>query len=221
MNKEEFRAKQEENDEWAPGWDAIESVFETLYPDQVPAHFATNLVSRANLGGDQYLDGYSIYTSEHGYKHIVTFGMTELYANEDMLGEEWNNWGYEMTIKLKEVDNEACLWAIDMMGNLARYTNTSKRFFEPYQYIGGNGKSICLNRDSLITALIVVNDTEAESIDTIYGKTEFIQLVGITEEELEMIKADPSKAKKLIELMKNDDPFLVTDLTRKKSYCND
>lgn len=34
------------------------------------------------FGGDCYLDGYSIYDSPNGYKHMVTFGMTELYADE-------------------------------------------------------------------------------------------------------------------------------------------
>lgn len=218
MNLEQFRAKSEENNDWTPGWEAIESEFEGIYPNQLPAHYATNMISRAQLGGDQYLDGYSIYTSKNGYKHIVTFGMTELYINEDMLGQEWNDWGYEMTIKLLEEENDACMWAIDLFGNLARYTNTSKKFFEPYQYIAGNGKSICINRDSMITALLTVNDTEAKTIDTIYGKTEFIQLVGITEQELEMIKSNTENAKLLIELMKKDNPFLVTDLNRTKSY---
>lgn len=144
--------------------------------------------------------------------------MTELYINEDMLGEEWNNWGYKMTMKLKEQENEGCMWAIDMLGNLARYTCTSNSFFEPYQYIAGNGQSICLNRESMITAILIVNDTEAETIDTIYVKTEFMQLVGITEHELEMIKSERENAKRLVELMKMDNPFLVTDMNRKKSY---
>ena len=45
------------------------------------------------FGGDCYLDGYSIYDSPKGYKHIVTFGMTELYADEESFGGEWNKWG--------------------------------------------------------------------------------------------------------------------------------
>lgn len=48
------------------------------------------MTKRAMFGGNQYLDGYSIYDSPHGYKHIVTFGMTELYADESGMGEEWN-----------------------------------------------------------------------------------------------------------------------------------
>ncbi len=218
MTAEEFRAKLEQDPEWAPGWEAIESAFEKLYPGQEPSHYGTNMIARAMFGGDCYLDGYSIYDSPRGYKHIVTFGMTELYADEEALGGEWNNWGYEMTIKLAETENDGCMWAIDVLSNLARYTYTEKRYFEPFQYIAGNGSSICLDRDSRITALMAVYDTEAEAVDTVYGKTEFIQLVGITERELDRLKADRENARVLYERMKRDNPFLVTDLNRTESY---
>ena len=86
MTKEEFKKRVDEDPEWAPGWDAIDEAFEKVYPGQEPSHYATNMISRAMFGGDEYLDGYSVYDSEKGYKHMVTFGMTELYANEDLLG---------------------------------------------------------------------------------------------------------------------------------------
>ena len=82
------------------------------------------------LAEDNYLDGYSIYDSGKGYQHIVTFGMSELYTDEDAFGGEYSRWGYEMTIKLKEDRAEDCLWALDMLSNLARYTYTTERFFE-------------------------------------------------------------------------------------------
>lgn len=43
------------------------------------------------MGGDEYLDGYSIYTSPNGYKHLVTYGMSELYSNEEALENEFVN----------------------------------------------------------------------------------------------------------------------------------
>lgn len=218
MTAEEFKKKLEEQEGWAPGWEAIDGVFERLYPGLQPAHYGTNMAARALFGGDQFLDGYSIYDSPNGYKHIVTYGMTELYANEEALGGEWNKWGYEMTLKLRETQNEGCMWAIDMLSNLARYTYTEQRFFEPYQYIAGDGTSICRDRDSKITALITVYDTEAEAVDTVYGKTEFIQLVGITQDELEKLMQDPANAKLLVERMKKDNPHLTTDLNRTTSY---
>lgn len=218
MTKEEFLKKMEEDSEWAPGWDVIDNEFSRLYPLQEPKHYGTNMAARAIFGGNQYLDGYSIYDSSKGYKHIVTFGMTELYADADAFGGEWNRWGYEMTMKLKEEKAEDCLWALDMLSNLAYYTYTQESFFEPLQYIAGNGSSLNKNKESEITALITVSDTEAQGQDTIYGRTEFIQLVGITQKELEEIQKDTDNIAVLVERMKADNPDLVTDMSRTKSY---
>lgn len=219
MTKEEFLKRIESDEEYSPGWEVIDDAFELLYPGQQPKHFGTFVDSRAIWGGDNYLDGYSIYDSKKGYKHIVTYGMTVLYGDEEAFGGEWNGWGYEMTIKLKEETEENCMWAIDMLSNLARYTYQSQNYFEPKQYVKGNGKSLHMGIESLITALLIVEDTEVKPQHSVYGKTEFMQLVGITESELQAILADNTNIDKLIELMKADgNSELVTDMKRFKSY---
>ena len=219
MTKEEFLRRIKEDESYSPGWQAIDDAFEKLYPGQTPDHFGTLLISRARLGGDEYLDGFSVYSSPKGYKHLVTYGMTVLYGDEEAFGGEWNGWGYEMTMKLKETDTESCMWAIDMMSNLARYTYKTERFFEPNQYVKGDGSPLQIGSDSLITALLLVNDTEAETQMSVYGKTEFIQLVGITESEVNAIIEDKENVSRLIALMKEDgNEDLVTDMKRRKSY---
>ncbi len=218
MTLDEYKKHASENDEWAPGWEAIDEVFSNLYPKQKPAHFGTLLTSRAIFGGDEFLDGCSIYDSPNGYKHLLTYGMTELYTDEKAFGGDWSKWGYEMTIKLKEETNEDCMWAISMLSNLARYTYTKSRFFEPMQYVVGNGTSLHSGTESQITALLTVNDTEAEGIDTVHGRVEFIQLVGITQRELEVVKTDHAYVEQLVKNMKAGNPYLVTDMKRTKSY---
>ena len=219
MTKEEFLIRLNEDEEYSPGWQAIDDAFEKLYPGQNPDHFGTIMTSRAIFGGDEYLDGFSVYSSPKGYKHLVSYGMTVLYGDEEAFGGEWNGWGYEMPMKLKEKDTESCMWAIDMMSNLARYTYKTGRFFEPNQYVKGSGTSLHIGTDSLITALLLVNDTEAEPQTSVYGKTEFIQLVGITESEIQAIIDDRNNIPRLIELMKADgNEDLVTDMNRNKSY---
>lgn len=218
MKLEEYKRLAAEQEDWAPGWEAIDSVFGKLYPNQNPAHYGTLLHSRAIFGGDEYLDGFSIYDSPKGFKHLLTYGMTELYTNEEAFGGEWSRWGYEMTIKLKEETNEDCMWAIDMLSNLAKYTYTQNRFFELLQFIVGNGSSLHIGTDSNITALLVVNDTEAQRLNTVHGKVEFMQLVGITQRELEILMDDRRKAEVLVEEMRKDNPYLVTDMSRIDSY---
>lgn len=217
MTIEEFREKAK-NEDWVPGWDAIESVFKKLYPEQEPHHFASKIEKRAMFGGPEYIDGYSLYKSPNGYTHIVTFGMTELYAEEESLGGEYSRWGYEMTMKLPEDDPEQCVWAVNLLGNLGRYTYTKESWFEPGHFMSNLGESIKTDVDSCLTAIMVVPDTEAEGIDTIYGRVDFLQFVGITTEEYEMLKADPSKAPLLAEAMREDNPHLVTDINRTRSY---
>lgn len=218
MTLEEYIKRASENEEWAPGWEAIDEAFARLYPNQKPAHYGTLLTSRAIFGGDEFLDGCSIYDSPNGYKHLLTYGMTELYTDEKAFGGEWSKWGYEMTIKLKEETSEDCMWAISMLSNLARYTYKSSKFFEPMQYVAGSGTSLHIGVESQITALLTVNDTEAEGIDTVHGRVEFIQLVGITQRELEAVKADRANGEVLIKNMKADSPHLVTDMKRTESY---
>ena len=46
---------------------------------------------------------------------------------------------------------------INMLCNLARYTYTCQHFFEPLQYIAGNGTSIHVGTDSAISALLTVS----------------------------------------------------------------
>ena len=72
--------------------------------------------------------------------------------------------------------------------------------------------------ESDITALLTIADTEAQTQDTLYGKTQFIQLVGITESELQALIEDHDNAYKLYDLMKKDNPDFVTDMKRTKSY---
>lgn len=221
MTKEEFLQRLKEDVEYAPGWQAVDDAFEKLYPGQSPKRFGTELQARALLGGDCYLDGYSVYESPKGYQHIVTYGMTVLYGDEEAFGGEENGWGYEMTFKLREKTAEDCLWAMDMLSRLARYTYQSNWYFEPGDYVSGGGKSLHAGTDSKITALVFVEDTEAEPQQSVYGRTAFLQLVGITEEELQAIKADPERVRELAARMKADgNPDLVTDMSRTRSYLS-
>ncbi len=220
MTIEEFREKAKD-EEYAPGWDEIEAGFAEVYGDAEPSHYGTTITSRAMFGGNEYLDGFSIFTSAKGYSHIVTFGMSELYADEESFGGEYSKWGYEMTMKLKDTAPQDCIWALNMMSNLARYTFTSKRWFEPNQYVGSakDPQSINLSKpECRITAVLVVNDTEIKTRQTIYGELAFLQLVGITTDEFKKVVDDKSLVPVLIERLKADYPDLETDMERTKNY---
>ena len=82
------------------------------------------------------------------------------------------------TCKLKADNDDDCMWAINFLGNLGRYTYTKESWFEPGHFMSNMGTPIKVGADSLITAILAVEDTEVPGIDTIYGRVDFLQFVG-------------------------------------------
>jgi hypothetical protein len=218
MTLEEYKAKLEKVEDWAPGWDSIDACLEKIYGNQEPKHYGTDFHARAIYGGDNYLDGYSVFISEHTHLHIVTYGMSKLYADIEAFGGEYSGWGYEMTLKLQNGTEDNYMWAIDVLSNIARYTFKTERYFEPFQFISNNSNSIRAGTDSELKGFLIVNDTELSGRDTVHGRLDFLQLVGITQVELNKITTNREKIAPLIENMKKDNPFLVTDLSRTQNY---
>lgn len=221
MDKQEYLARAEADETWAPGWLAIEEAFDAHYPGVRPEHFATDFAERAMLGGNQHLDGFSVYPSPKGFQHIVTFGLSALYADEECLGGEHSGWGYELTMKVRSDDPFGCNWAFGWLSGLARYTARTNRWFDPYEFVSGQGRS--LFEDSALTSCVMVPDTEIPGRDTVHGRLEFLQVVGITQQELDWLAAEGpaaggERARELVARMQADDPLLVTDLGRTKEY---
>ncbi|WP_328331520.1 suppressor of fused domain protein [Kribbella sp. NBC_00382] len=224
MTKAEYLAKAAVEDDWAPGWLAIDAAFDTHYPGITPAHLGTLLPARAMFGGEEYLDGCSIFPSPNGYQHLLTYGMSTLYVDEESYGGEFSGWGYEMTMKVRADGPDDCGWAVSSMSNLARYTYTSKRWFEPFQFISGRGQPLRTDSNTLLTSYLTVPDTEVNGIDTLHGRVDFIQLVGITQPELDWIagtspEGATDRTKALAQRIAEDgNPNLSTNLSRTHNY---
>ncbi|MFS0838836.1 suppressor of fused domain protein [Paenibacillus sp. 1P03SA] len=170
------------------GWDAIEKEFVKLYGEQEPKHYGT-LISYM-LGGPDPLDGISAYKTDEPvpHWHIVTFGFSELYDKESDNTEE-SGYGFELTFRLIRgpEEEEPPAWALNLLQNMGRYVFNSGNIFRSGDYMDANGP-ICLGSDTRLTALAFIGDPELPAIDTPNGRMEFIQMVGITRDELEAMQ---------------------------------
>ena len=180
--------------------------------------FESELHDRAAFGGDEYLDGFAVYDTGKGYQHIVTYGMSELYPSMAAFGAEYSKWGYEMTMKVRESYAETGTWALDLLAQLARYTFQTGNYFEPGAYIPGDGSSLHPELGSAITGLAIVSDTTVAPIETVHGRVAFLQLVGLTQPELDAITRDPDTLTGILERMRAEDPELVLDMRRTRSF---
>ena len=196
------------------GWDDITAALKRLYSGQEPRHWGTIL--NYCLGGRDPLDGISAYLHDDGmgasHWHFVSFGMSELYAKE-CENREISGWGFEFTFRLKREssDAEPPEWVFSLLQNLARYVFNSGNVFAPGHYLPLNGP-IALGKETAIHAAMFAEDPELGEIETLNGKLEFLQLVGTTLDELTAAQA--WNTSKLLDVMRQVNPLLVTDLFR-------
>lgn len=219
MTQKEYKNLFDEDD--AVGWLEIDKVVEGIYGDQKPRHYAPPV--HYMVGGEDPLDGVSIYDSQKDmfHRHLVSYGMSELYYNEEAAGGEFSKWGFEFTFRLKPFDEDGDdpTWVVNLMNNLARYVIKSGKWFEEYHVIPANGP-IRLNSTAEINIVGVafVSDPELGKIQTPHGEVSFLQMVGLTANEMNRITSASSaydEVKTVLDEMKTTNPLMITDLLRK------
>lgn len=195
------------------GWDAITKECERVYTKQTnPKHYGTLI--KWDLGGNDPLDGISVYDGGE-YWHFVTYGLSELYEKETD-NKNISGYGMEFTFKLKKDNYEdeeseiKCICGI--LQQIAKITFTQGELFSEYEYLyTGQTNGIDTKRKSNITGFIIIPDINLKSINTPNGLVNFIEFVGVTNEELLALKRNEITVKELYEEIGND----VTDYNRK------
>ena len=218
MNKEEYQKQFTTED--TPGWQSIDHQLDEIYGSIEPRHYPPLCGLHYMAGGSDPIDGASVYDSNHQefHRHIVSYGMSELYYDEEKAGGEFSKWGFEFTFRLVpfQDDQNDPIWAIQVMNNLARYVFSSGKWFEENHFVPANGP-IRLDTETEITGFVFTLDPELGKIQTPHGEVSFLQMVGITNAEVEQLKLNPTTdaVKELIDRLKVDNPLLITDLNRK------
>lgn len=206
-----------ESSESAVGWDAIASHLKTLYPTQEPMHWGT--IVSWNLGGHDPLDGISAYQADDpggGHFHYVTYGLSNLYYDEEAVGGEYSAFGFELTFRLRPFakdGKEPPTWVCDLFQNLARYVFETQRVFDDLHWIPANGP-IRLDTKTEIVGLAFLTDPALGVIETPHGKVQFLQMVGLTQSEIDAIKSKKKTVAEVLDSLTAQSPLLITDLTR-------
>ena len=210
-NKETEKASNEDIN--TIGWDSITEACEKIYPTQKnPKHYGTLI--NWKFGGKDPLDGISIYDGGE-YWHFVTYGLSELY-NKETDDKNISGYGMEFTFKLKKdkYENEEaeikCICGI--LQSIARITFTKGEIFNAYEYLyTGQTQGIDTKMKSNITGFITIPDKEIGSIKTPNGMVNFIEFIGVTNDELVAIKNKKLDVKTLYKKIGTD----VTNYNRK------
>lgn len=200
-------------DPTAAGWESITAEAVKVYGSQEPLHWGTLISYR--IGGNDPLDGISAYRSDGPplHWHFVTYGFSELYEKESDIKEQ-SGWGFELTFRLarKPDEQQPPVWALSFLQNLARYVFGSGNPLSAGDHMDLNGP-IALGHTTEIQAILFIADPQLPAITTPNGNMLFLQVVGITLDELEA--ALGWRTEGILDLMCQTNPLLVTDLSRR------
>jgi hypothetical protein len=141
---------------------------------------------------------------------LVTLGLTELFDKESD-DATVSGWGFELTMRLPRAKAEPPAWALRLLDRLGRYVFSSGSALAPGHRMDPGGP-ITGTPDTRLTALAFAEDSELPSIDSPHGAARFLTVVGITRDELELMKTT-STQEVLADLAKRF-PTLITDPAR-------
>ena len=199
--------EREDHDERAeaPGWDAIDQALAALYRGSEPIHRAP-IPGPAFGGGVQ---GISAYRADDHW-HLITYGLSELYAKETD-DPEVSGLGYELTFRPRlGEDAQPPSWAFNLLEQVARTAREGTDFWIGHRLdVGGpiTGDASCR-----LVALAFVLDPQLGVVDTPNGALAFLQLVGVSADEL--AEMQQSSTADVLERLQKDTPLLVTDVER-------
>jgi hypothetical protein len=193
----------------APGWDAIDRALSRLYLRQEPKQYGP-----LGNGGNEPLAAIRAYPriTPVPHWHFVTYGFSELHGktSDDPLR---SGFGFELTFRLANPDDseEPPAWVPDFLQNLARYVFESGNVFHAGHYLNANGP-IAADTATRIQAVAFAPDPELPAIDTENGRVEFLQAVGITNEEEFALKRWSTL--RVLDVFLDYLPLWVTELDR-------
>lgn len=197
------------------GFNAILEECRNAYPEQLyPIHYGPMITWEA--GGRFPLREVNVYETDE-YYHFVSFGLSDLF--EKTTSDEYSGYGMEFTFKLKKDRYENLELEIKCVYNIlqqvARITFTKNEIFDIYEYIyTGQTDGIDAFRKSNITGLITIPDTTFVSLDTPNGRVNFVEFIGVTNNELLALENKKITVQNLYKKIGSD----VTDYNRKSFF---
>ena len=212
MDIHEYKKKY--TDESSPWWDSIEAKLKKIYWDSTPHHWWT--IMPYSLWWPDPLPWISAYKSSSwwiNHHHFCTYWFSSLYYDTESVGKESSQYGFEITFRLKDSweSEKELVWVCNFIQNIAKYVFQTGNCFNKFHWLPANWP-IKSDSDTKITWVIFILDQELGEMDTPHGKVMFLQMIGITDPDIEQLKDDKISCEQLYEQVSKKNPLWVTDL---------
>lgn len=201
----------------APGWAAIDRALAVLYPGQVPHQFTSerpyDLEGRAPLPAVTVCEG----SGPPPCWHLVSYGLTELFEKSSP-DPEHSGFGFELTLRLPRRAGEDVppVWAVKLLQALGHYVLSGHAGLDTGHVIDLGGPlappqvgADGVERPCALEGVVLVPDPRLGALQTPFGRVLFLQLFGLTRDELEPLTGWDLQRK--VGLVMEVDPLGITD----------
>jgi len=196
-----------------PGYAVIESALDRVYGEDACTVLHRPLTK--GLGGPDVIDDFYVYKVDDPvpHWHFVTAGLTELdekASNDPHL----SGFGFEFSLRVRRDAEEEHPpnWAANFLENIAKYVFDTGNPFGDGHTMNLNSP-IALGTDTEIRAMAMRVDPVLGKVDSPNGSFTFLQVVGLTLDELQAMKAWTTHG--MLSELSAVDPLLIVNLDRK------
>lgn len=195
----------------APGWAAIDLACQRLYGRQVPHQFTSQ--TAYELDTPSPLPAISAWEGQRpAHWHYVTYGLSELFEKTSN-DPDVSGFGFELTMRVPRQTDEDVppAWPLRTLQALGSYVLRTRKGFDT-GHRADLGGPLAPGHATALTGLVCVPDPLLGKIDAPFGSLLFLQVIGVTEDELAaMARLDHEG---VVHLMGELDFHGLTDLSR-------
>lgn len=196
-----------EGEPTASGWDAIDEACRRLYGDQIPRHVGYP----PGRAFGSVLQGCSAYRAD-GHWHYVTYGLSNLFDDDEGDNDGFSGWGYELTWRVRDSRDKAPGWPFTVLQRVAKWASDSGFLLHEGNIlqlgIPVTGHPHTDGPATSFTGGLLATDPELGEISTPNGRVRFLQFVAVEPESL--AQAQEHGAAKVIDALRQEDALLVT-----------
>lgn len=198
----------------APGWAALEALLIRTHGGD-PTYFSSQ-----DLEDECPVESIAVFRVEEPapHWHLVSCGLSELY-DKKFISPEVSGFGFELTMRvpLREGEENPPSWPIQLLRNLGRYLTVARQPFAEGEHMNAHAP-LALDEPCTLTAVCFLEDPALGAIQTPNGSLRFLQVLGLTEDELEAVMdGDPHD---FIALVAQQNPLFIS-LAARDSYLAD
>ncbi len=170
----------------APGWAAIDQALAGVYAHQTPHQFASH--TAYDLDSNRPLPAVGVYEArDPNHWHYVSYGLTELFEKSSAIPDV-SGFGFELTFRLPRGSGQETppVWPVQLLQGIGGYVLTGHGRLDSGHCIDLGGR-LAPNTDTRLTGVLCLPDPDLGQIETPHGRVLFLQLLGLTSDEVEQI----------------------------------